>query len=112
MFAREIKGEFSPSCADSLIVCYSSIRLILIQIRYEMAEMTPFSQRASSKSHLSMLSTKKKNRFTREVLLYSGFIIEKGGWLPQIGFTEWLSSQQIRLTSAEFRAGINCDRRK
>jgi hypothetical protein len=101
LFSREIKSEFSPTCADSLIVRYSSIRLILIQIRYEMAEVTPLSQHASSKSPVSMLSTKKRDSdvtccFThasssrravasRESVSPSGSPPNKSGSLPRNG---------------------------
>jgi hypothetical protein len=76
-----------------------------------MVDVTPLAQNAPSK-RLSFNLVEKKARFRREVPLYSGVIIEKSGCLPQISFAEWQSSQQIRLTSAEFRGGIKCDRRE
>jgi hypothetical protein len=65
-----------------------------------MAEVTPLLENVSSKS-VSFEFMDKESRFTREVLFYSGLIIEKRQ-----------SAQQIRGPSAEFRGGIKCDRRK
>jgi hypothetical protein len=43
---------------------------------------------------------------------YSGLIIEKCVCLARFSYSESNSSQEIRLTSAEFRGAIKCDRRK
>jgi hypothetical protein len=74
-----------------------------------MAEFTPPSKNAGSKRR-SFNVVDKQSRFTRDVRLYSGFIIEKSG--SQISFAEWRACHKIRLASAECRGGIECDRGK
>jgi hypothetical protein len=68
-------------------------------------------QKAPSTS-LSFKAIEKTARFRREVLLYSGLIIEKCVCLARFSYIESHPGQQIPLTSAEFLSGIKCDRRK
>jgi hypothetical protein len=65
-----------------------------------MVELTPLTENAPSKNVFCEFMDK-KSRFTREVLFYSGLMIEKR-----------LSGEQSRGPSAEFRGEIKCDRRK
>jgi hypothetical protein len=53
-----------------------------------------------------------KSRFTLDMLFSSGLIIEEWGGLAQMSVAEWQSSKQSPRISAEFQAGIKCDRRK
>jgi hypothetical protein len=70
----------------SLAAC-SSIRVIFVQIIDEMADATPSSQKAPSK-RLGLKVIDKTVRFRREVLVYSGVILEWCGCLARINFTE------------------------
>jgi hypothetical protein len=50
-------------------------------------EMTPLSQNAPSKNRFFIFMDQ-EGRFRRDVLLYTGSIIEKGGGLARIRFAE------------------------
>jgi hypothetical protein len=91
-FSPEIWSEFARTCGKSLIVRYFSIRSILIQILYEMAEV---------------LSLHKKARFRCEVLLYSSLILEECGCLARISFVGDKPANKSASLPRNFEAGSN-----
>jgi hypothetical protein len=102
-YSREIWAEFSQTCGESLIVCYSL---------FKGCRSKSYQKCFALSKILSFKAMDKQLRFTRDVLLYSGLIIQKRICLARFSDSKSHSSQQIRLASAEFRGGIKCDRHK
>jgi hypothetical protein len=110
-FYREIEGDFSPTCGNNRIACLSSIRPILIQIRFAIADAIRLSFMRLLKG-LSFKFMDKNVKFRHEGLIYSEEIFDQCRRRARMCFAEWPSNLQIPLTSAEFRGGIKRDRRK